>query len=287
MEINSLMVLVCFLAGVSDVDAYHLRLTGKEGDNITFTCSHSNAYSNTKYFCRGACDYNDVLITSEAPKTKTKYHISDRGNDFNVTIYNLEVKDSGTYWCGIDRVLKDTYTRVDLTIVKKPRGEKKEHMEVENSSANMANETVAKRNETVNEDSETPEVKNKTEEEKNVTDAPEDTGELSTSSETVVYIGAGLGICLGVLVLVLLLFCLQRRRYLGASSAEKPDHRSTNSPDQETVIYSLVTVDRTFQVPADDALYCNMPSSQPRSMEVPPSEQVTYSAIRGAHADPV
>ncbi|XP_053713446.1 uncharacterized protein LOC128754672 [Synchiropus splendidus] len=281
-----LMVLLCFLAGVSDVDAYDLSRTGKEGEDITITCSHSYAYSNTKYFCRGECDYKDALITSEGPNT-AKYHITDRGNDFDVTIYNLEVNDSGSYRCGIDRVFKDTYNKVHLTVVEKPREEKKEPDEKKNSSATMKNETAAKRNLTTDDNSETVEVKNKTEEERNVTDAPEDTRELSTSSETVVYIGAGLGICLGVLVLVLLLFCLQRRRYLGASSAEKPDRRSTNSPEQETVIYSLVTADRAFQVPADAALYCNMPSSQPRSMEVPPSEEVTYSAIRGAHADPV
>ncbi|KAM8843664.1 uncharacterized protein ACB058_014860 isoform 3-T3 [Synchiropus picturatus] len=287
MEINSLMVLVCFLAGVSDVDAASQRLTGKEGDNITITCSHSNAYSNTKFFCTTDCSLKGSLMTSKGPNT-AKYRIIDRGNDFDVTIYKLEVNDSGTYWCGIDRVLKDTYNGVHLTVVEKPREEKKEPDEKKNSSATMANETVAKRNETVNEDSENVEVKNKTEEERSVTETVEIT-EPPPSSVTVQHVGAGLGICFGVVVLVLL-FCLQRRRYFGgtpADSDEKPDRRSINSPDAAAVIYSDVTVNRAFQVPADDALYCNMPSSQPRSMEVPPSEQVTYSAIRGAHADPV
>ncbi|XP_053713021.1 CMRF35-like molecule 1 [Synchiropus splendidus] len=288
MEINSLMVLLCFLAGVSDVDAYHLRLTGKEGEDITITCSHSNAYSNTKFFCTKDCSLKGSLMTSEGPNT-TKYRIIDRGNDFDVTIYNLEVNDSGTYWCGIDRVGLDTYNKVHLTVVEKPREEKKEPDEKKNSSATMTNETVAKRNETVNEDSETVEVKNKTEEERNVTDTTVEITKPPPSSVTEQHVGAGLGICFGVLVLVLF-FCLQRRRYFGGTPAdldEKPDRRSTDSPDQAAVIYSDVTADRAFQVPADDALYCNMPSSQPRSMEGPPSEEVTYSAIRGAHADPV
>ncbi|XP_053712988.1 CMRF35-like molecule 5 [Synchiropus splendidus] len=268
MEINSLVVLLCFLAGVSDVDTYDLTLTVKEGDNITITCSHSNAYSNTKYFCREACDYEDILITSKGPNT-AKYRIIDRGNDFDVTIYNLEEKDSGLYWCGIDRVGRDTYNRVDLT-VKKPQ-EKKENEDKKNA--------ITPETKITGENNKTVEVKG------NVTDAPDVVPEPPPSSETVVYIG--LGICCGVLVLVLLLFCLQRRRCLGASSAEKPERRSTNSPDPAAVIYSDVTVNRAFQVPADAALYCNMPSSQPRSMEVPPSKEVTYSAIRGAHADPV
>ncbi|XP_053713544.1 transmembrane domain-containing protein TMIGD3-like [Synchiropus splendidus] len=210
MEINSLMVLVCFMAGVSDVDAYDLRLTGKEGDNITITCSHSNAYSNTKYFCRGACDYKDVLITSEGPNT-AKYHITDRGNDFDVTIYNLEEKDSGTYWCGIDRVGHDTYARFDLTVVKKPVEDNKEAKEEKTSSANMKNETP-------DADSETVEVKNKAEEERNLTDSPDDTGETPPSSKSVMYIGFGVRICFGLLVSVPVLVFVLRRRRSGASS---------------------------------------------------------------------
>ncbi|KAM9792664.1 CMRF35-like molecule 7 [Neosynchiropus ocellatus] len=222
-----LLILACFLAGFSDV-ANGLRLTGTEGEAITVSCSHSNAYTNTKYFCRGECTHSDVLITSKGPNT-AKYRITDRGNDFDVTIYNLEVKDSGLYWCGIDRVGVDTYTRVDLTVDKKA-----------------------------------------------VTDMPGESKDAARDSETVVYVGAGLGICFGVLVLVLLLFFLQRRRRLGASSAdpdEKPDRRSADSPDQAAVIYSDVTLNRASSTP-----------TSPRPSVVPPSEEVTYSTVRGADA---
>ncbi|XP_053713458.1 CMRF35-like molecule 5 [Synchiropus splendidus] len=210
MEINSLMVLLCFLAGVSDVDTYHLRLTGKEGEDITITCSHSNSYSNTKFFCRKDCSLKGSLMTSEGPNT-AKYRIIDRGNDFDVTIYNLEVNDSGLYWCGIDRVGPNTYTRVDLTVVEKPREEKKEPDEKKNSSATMKNETAAKRNRTTDDNSETVEVKNKTEEERSVTDTAIEITEPPPSSVTGLYVGAGLGICFGLVELVLLWFCLHRR----------------------------------------------------------------------------
>ncbi|KAM8843670.1 CMRF35-like molecule 5 [Synchiropus picturatus] len=224
-----LMILACFLAVGSDV-ASGLRPTGKEGKDITITCSHSNAYSNTKYLCRGACDYKDVLITSEAPKTKTKYHITDRGNDFDVTISNLGLNDSGLYWCGVDRVGVDTYTRVDLTVEKAPE----------------------------------------------VTDTSGQSKDSTRASDTAVYIGAGLGIFFTILVLVLLLLFLLRRRR-SADPDEKPDGRSTNSPDP-AVIYSDVTLNRTSSPPR---------SPGPMPTIVPPSEAVTYSAIRGAHADSV
>ncbi|KAM9792665.1 uncharacterized protein ACB057_011221 [Neosynchiropus ocellatus] len=261
-----LMILACFLAGFSDVEADGLRLTGTEGENITITCSHSIAHGNTKYFCRGECTYSDVLITSKGSNT-AKYGITDRGSDFDVTIYNLMVKDSGSYWCGIDRFGVDTYKRVDLTVAPKPREEKKEPEEEKNSSADMKDETVAKRNTTVD-DSETVDV----------TDTPAEMEEPRPSSETVVYIGAGLGICFGVLVLVLLLFCPQRRRYLGASSAdpdEKPDRRSIDSPDQAPVIYTEVTLNRASSTPT---------SPRPKPTAVSLFVKVTYSTVRGADA---
>ncbi|XP_053713133.1 CMRF35-like molecule 9 [Synchiropus splendidus] len=218
MEIHSLMVLVCFLAGVSDVDAYHLRLTGKEGEDITITCSHSNAYSNTKYFCRGECDYEDVLITSKGPNT-AKYHITDRGDDFDVTIYNLEVKDSGSYTCGVDRVGRDTYNEVHLTVVKKPR----EKTEPEEKKKEIGE-------------------KNETAEGQNVTDMPDGIEEHPPPSKTAVYIGLGLRICFWLLVLLPLLVFVLRRRRLGASSdrAERGFHYSASDPD--AVVSSEVTV---------------------------------------------
>lgn len=93
-----------------------MSVTGNKGSSITVTCSHSNAYSSVKYFCKGQCTYQDILISSTTISNK-KYKIEDKGNTFSVTISDLKEDDSGTYWCGIERVGLDTYNQVILTVL--------------------------------------------------------------------------------------------------------------------------------------------------------------------------
>ncbi|KAF0043392.1 hypothetical protein F2P81_004729 [Scophthalmus maximus] len=96
-----------------------VSVTGKLWGDITIKCSHSNAISNVKYFCKGACTNEDVLINSreKTKYPKGKYSIIDKGNTFSVTISRLTVDDAGSYWCGIDRVGLDTYNKVVLTVI--------------------------------------------------------------------------------------------------------------------------------------------------------------------------
>uniref|UniRef100_A0A3Q3IKJ3 Immunoglobulin V-set domain-containing protein n=1 Tax=Monopterus albus TaxID=43700 RepID=A0A3Q3IKJ3_MONAL len=97
------MLFVClFTLGFWETEA----LTGVLGKDITITCSHVNAFSNVKYFCKDPCKNENVLISSINKKEDSngKYSIRDEGNTFNVTISRLTEEDSGTYWCGIDRI---------------------------------------------------------------------------------------------------------------------------------------------------------------------------------------
>ncbi|XP_071361403.1 uncharacterized protein [Trachinotus anak] len=108
-------ILVFLAAGSWEAEA--MSLTGILHEKITIECSHSNAFSNVKYFCRGQCDYGDILISSREENKGGKYSITDEGNTFSVTIYQLTEEDSGTYWCGIERVGVDTYNKVVLTVI--------------------------------------------------------------------------------------------------------------------------------------------------------------------------
>uniref|UniRef100_A0A8C2WRF9 Ig-like domain-containing protein n=1 Tax=Cyclopterus lumpus TaxID=8103 RepID=A0A8C2WRF9_CYCLU len=100
------------------------ELTGVLGKEVTIKCSHSYAFTNVKYFCKGAC--LKVLISSRANKKvpNEKYSIVDKGNTFSVTIFHLTADDSGTYSCGIERIGLDTYIEVVLTVIE---GELIEH----------------------------------------------------------------------------------------------------------------------------------------------------------------
>ncbi|XP_018535299.1 CMRF35-like molecule 1 isoform X3 [Lates calcarifer] len=110
------LFLVFLAVGLRGAEAMSLK--GEKRGQISITCSHSNAYSNVKYFCRGACYDEDVLISTREKKdhTQRKYSIRDEGNTFYVTIFDLKKDDEGTYWCGIDRVGIDTYNKVVLTV---------------------------------------------------------------------------------------------------------------------------------------------------------------------------
>ncbi|XP_030594512.1 uncharacterized protein LOC115786486 [Archocentrus centrarchus] len=113
----TLIFVIFLLEGLWETKAE--SVTGSAGQTITITCSHSNAYSNVKYFCKDECTDKDILIkTSDKNKeSNKKYRIKDEGNTFSVTISDLQVSDSRTYWCGIERVGVDTYNEVILEVL--------------------------------------------------------------------------------------------------------------------------------------------------------------------------
>ncbi|XP_036978328.1 uncharacterized protein LOC119032818 isoform X1 [Acanthopagrus latus] len=110
------LVLLCLLAGLGETAA--LSVTGVLGMALEIKCTHANAFTNVKYFCKGKCGSEDILIDSRKKKDG-RYSISDKGNTFYVTISGLTEKDSGTYWCGIDRLGLDTYHEVVLTVIQR------------------------------------------------------------------------------------------------------------------------------------------------------------------------
>ncbi|KAL1004798.1 hypothetical protein UPYG_G00050680 [Umbra pygmaea] len=95
-------------------------VTGVVGGKVDIKCSHILASNNIKYFCKGTCNDEDILIQTgdiENNMVKEKYSISDlRDGSFTVTIKDLETSDSGTYWCGVERYVKNTYKMVYLTV---------------------------------------------------------------------------------------------------------------------------------------------------------------------------
>lgn len=109
-----LFLLRVFCTGLRPADGE--EHTGVAGDVVVIRCSHSNAHSNVKYFCREPCKNEDVLVTSQETKPDGKYTIKDEGNMFLVTISDLEIKDSGAYRCGIERIGVDTFKRVVLNV---------------------------------------------------------------------------------------------------------------------------------------------------------------------------
>ncbi|KAF7653272.1 hypothetical protein LDENG_00085350 [Lucifuga dentata] len=137
---NILLILVCLLGG-SETEA--LSVTGVIGGQITIKCSHTFAFSNTKYFCKEPCRSEDILISSRTTISNQRYSIKDKGNSFDVTITDLRKDDTGTYWCAIDRTGLDTYNKVNLRMTDGNTKEPDDAMSQSHSTEQILNNSLS------------------------------------------------------------------------------------------------------------------------------------------------
>lgn len=97
-----------------------INTEGFERGEVSFQCSHSFAMKNHKYFCKDPCTANtDILATVKSGERVKSERIIlvDLGNGvFTVTFSQLQLSDSGRYWCAVDRPGFDTFTAVYLTV---------------------------------------------------------------------------------------------------------------------------------------------------------------------------
>ncbi|XP_017323771.1 CMRF35-like molecule 5 [Ictalurus punctatus] len=111
-------VLICVTMKIKAESVF----TGTEGGSVDISCKYPAGYQYTPmYFCRDLCSYSDVLIKSVKADTvisEGRYTalntLSTRS--FSVTIRQLTLKDSGVYYCGVDKWGKDKLTKVKLTV---------------------------------------------------------------------------------------------------------------------------------------------------------------------------
>ncbi|XP_041642034.1 uncharacterized protein LOC121508954 [Cheilinus undulatus] len=267
-SMEKICIFVLFFLGADLWEISAHEETGVSGGTITIKCSHSYASTNVKYFCKGACNDEDVLISSRKSKTASdkRFTIKDEGNTFYVTISHLTVGDSGTYWCGIERMGVDTYNKVVLRV---KEGIKK-HRNI-NVPHSVSNETD------------------------------------NISSKKLVYIGASLGMVVLALAILLLIFFRRRNKitspssekvedtvYAAPSNMKQDGHITTSSSvskeDQHTAdtsrdvannIYSNITISSKPQVEPDGLFYATVSFNRHTdcSTMTPRLTEVTYSAI--------
>uniref|UniRef100_A0A8K9US76 Immunoglobulin V-set domain-containing protein n=1 Tax=Oncorhynchus mykiss TaxID=8022 RepID=A0A8K9US76_ONCMY len=106
----------CFIA-VSCVMSGVITKRGTEGGNDTIQCPYARGFeTHQKYLSKG-------IWANRVDVIKTQTHQFSLYDDtkrrvFSVTITNLVLEDSGTYWCGVDTWGPDQPTEVRLTVDK-------------------------------------------------------------------------------------------------------------------------------------------------------------------------
>ncbi|XP_073704654.1 polymeric immunoglobulin receptor [Garra rufa] len=91
-----------YISVIHGMSVVSTMLNANEGGSVTAQCLYSkNLRSNEKRWCRSG-NLNSCMVTdSEGTfSSKNVFIHDDRNRMFTVTIEQLEMKDSGWYWCG-------------------------------------------------------------------------------------------------------------------------------------------------------------------------------------------
>ncbi|XP_030206650.1 CMRF35-like molecule 1 isoform X2 [Gadus morhua] len=279
-----------FLSGCCMTWTEDLTVKGSVGGTVRIKCTHTNARSNAKYFCKETCRDKDVLITSETRRSdRPKYSIEDKGNAFFTTIRNLQLKDTGNYRCGIDRFGFDTYVRVHLKVNDVGKsdvpavgeaittGFKPTARPTDSENESSRGESTSDVKSDVNAVQETTTTEfeptgRQTDFENEGSKGRSIAGDLSYQ---LTYIGVALGVAVLVLALVLLIFCrIKRRRAAFASDKNQSTHECPGEPRRNSLLPASLTNPHP-----DSAIYCNVsgfpkPQDQPdESVSVPSSPE--------------
>ncbi|CAH6776257.1 CMRF35-like molecule 9 isoform X5 [Phodopus roborovskii] len=100
------------------------EISGFEGDSVSLQCTYEKKVrGNRKYWCRqgglvlSRC--SDIVYSSqnqEVAQGRMSIRDSPRQLSMTVTMRDLTLKDSGKYWCGIDRLGFDESFEVSLIV---------------------------------------------------------------------------------------------------------------------------------------------------------------------------
>uniref|UniRef100_A0A4W3JJ35 Ig-like domain-containing protein n=1 Tax=Callorhinchus milii TaxID=7868 RepID=A0A4W3JJ35_CALMI len=110
-----LLHLIIIITFAFDRAPYH-TVYGVAGGSVTLKCQYSNIYANQKkYWCKGGRWWICTVMDQRAL-------ITDDPNSgaFSITMDELTLEDTGSYWCGITQKGRDLMLRVELQVIDGP-----------------------------------------------------------------------------------------------------------------------------------------------------------------------
>ena len=126
LTITKILKSVYFSFQVTTYDGPEIRVSGQEGGLVHISCPYDSGYETyPKYFYKGIYVHMKLVIqtTDKMCKQRTekrKYDLCDdtKKRILRVTIYDLDLSDTGTYLCEIDTYGFDPKTEVQLKVHK-------------------------------------------------------------------------------------------------------------------------------------------------------------------------
>ncbi|KAF4075498.1 hypothetical protein AMELA_G00235070 [Ameiurus melas] len=116
-----IILIFTFCLIISGSDAV-TTVTGYRGRSVQIKCPYDSGYEEyKKHLCRGKCPSvgnRDIPVRSGSPAEDTRFSLYDdtAAKFFTVTITDLRTEDGNTYWCGIERTVRDIYTEILLLV---------------------------------------------------------------------------------------------------------------------------------------------------------------------------
>eukprot|EP00062_Callorhinchus_milii_P014191 gi/632963070/ref/XP_007897677.1/ PREDICTED: polymeric immunoglobulin receptor-like isoform X1 [Callorhinchus milii] len=111
----ALLFLVTMIPGTHGLNGPQ-TVYGVAGGSVTLKCQYSNIYANQKkYWCKGGRWWICTVMDQRAL-------ITDDPNSgaFSITMDELTLEDTGSYWCGITQKGRDLMLRVELQVIDGP-----------------------------------------------------------------------------------------------------------------------------------------------------------------------
>ncbi|XP_026158259.1 CMRF35-like molecule 1 [Mastacembelus armatus] len=231
---KTLSIVCCLWYAAVWTEGTIIKIEEIEQREVLFRCSHSFAQSNDKYLCKDPCTQStDKLVTVKAGGRAVSERITlvDSGNGvFTVIFSQLQMSDSGRYWCAVERIGWDTYTEVNL-IVNKDLA-----TETPNRSTTWAYQSISSSTQP------TPETNTSSPTNLSATSNYTNGGEKNISTNNVLHATAG---TVAIVTILVLLVCFRKCR--AASNPQEQvctdvvtaDEREVESSDIDQAVQSI------------------------------------------------